>query len=77
MLRASRRDQLALESLLPLLDREITADPEQRDPARRAARREDVAHATSVLKTLRVEEEKRKDRELVAKLNGMSRIMES
>jgi len=36
-----------------------------------------VAHATSVLKTLRVEEEKRKDRELVAKLNGMSRIMES
>lgn len=73
MLRPSRRDQLALEPLLPLIDREITADPEQRDPARRAARKREVAQATLIYRNLRVEEEKRKDRELRARLDGLSR----
>lgn len=72
MLRPSRRDQLALEPLLLLIDREITADPEQRDPARRAARRHEVAQATLNFKSLRVAEEVKKDRELRTKLNGMS-----
>ena len=72
MLRPSRRDQLALESLLPLVDREITADPEQRDPARRAARRHEVSRATLCFGNLRVKEEERKDCELRAKLNGVS-----
>lgn len=75
MLRPSRRDQLALESLLPFIDREITADPEQRDPARRAARRQEVSQATLVFKNLRAVEEERRDRELRAKLNGGSRSL--
>lgn len=75
MLRPSRRDQLALESLLPFIDREITADPEQRDPARRAARRQEVSQATLAFKNLRAEEEERKDRELRAKLNGGPRSL--
>jgi hypothetical protein len=73
MLRPSRRDQLALETLLPLIDREITADPEQRNPARRAARRHEVSRATLSFKNLRVEQEERKDRELRAKLDGVSK----
>lgn len=72
MLRPSRRDQLALEPLLPLIDREVTADPELRDPSRRAARREGVVQATSYYRNLRVEEEERKDRELRVKLDGVS-----
>ena len=73
MIRPSRGDQLALEPLLPFIDREITADPEQRDPARRAARRREVAHASLYFKNLRVEEEERRDRELRAKLDGVSK----
>ena len=72
MLHPSRRDQLALEPLLPFIDREITADPEQRNPARRAARRQEVAQATLYFKNLRAEEEERKDRELRARLDGVS-----
>lgn len=75
MLRPSRRDQLALEPLLPLIDREITADPEQRDPSRRAARREGVVQATSYFRNLRVEEEARKDREIRSKLDGMTKLL--
>lgn len=75
MLRPSRRDQLALEPLLPLIDREITADPEQRDPSRRAARREGVVQATSYFRNLRNEDEERKDRELRAKLDGVSKLL--
>lgn len=77
MLRPSLRDQLALESLLPLMDREITADPEQRDPARRTARRQDVAHAMLVFKNIRVEKQEREERELRAKLNGVSETIGS
>lgn len=72
MLCPSRRDQLALESLLPLIDREITVDPEQQDPARRAARRHEVSRATLSFRNLRVEEEETKARELRARLNGVS-----
>jgi hypothetical protein len=75
MLHQSRRDQLALEPLLPFIDREITANPERRDPARRAARRQDVPQATLYFKNLRAEEEEKKDRELRARLNGLSKSL--
>jgi hypothetical protein len=70
MLQPSRRDRLALEPLLPYINHEITADPEQRETARRAARRQAVAQASSYFRNLRAEEEKQKERELRAKLNG-------
>ena len=69
MLPPSRRDQLTFEPLLPFINREITAYPEQRDPARRTARRQDVAQATMYFKGLRAAEEDKKDRELRAKLD--------
>ena len=75
MLHQSRRDQLTLEPLLPFIDREITADPERRDPARRTARRQDVAQATLYFKNLRAEKEEKKDRDLRARLNGVSKSM--
>jgi hypothetical protein len=56
MLRPFQRGQLGLEPLLTLIDWEITADPEQRDPARRAARRQEVARATMIFRDLRVGE---------------------
>jgi hypothetical protein len=70
----SRRDKQVLEQLLPLLDREITADPEQHDPRRRAIRKQDVAHARLLLKEERRAEEVRKDNELRAKLDSESQI---
>ena len=70
MLQPSRRDRIALEPLLPYINREITADPEQRDPARRAARRQAVAQASSYFKKLRAEEEEKKEQELRASLAG-------
>jgi hypothetical protein len=70
----SRRDKQALEQLLPLLDQEITADPEQHDPRRRAIRRQDVAHVKLLLKEERVAEEAKKDSELRAKLDSESQM---
>jgi hypothetical protein len=70
MLQPSRRDWLALEPLLPCINREITANSGQRDPARRAARRQAVAQAPSYFRNLHAEEEEQKERELRAKLNG-------
>lgn len=66
----SRRDRQALEQLLPLLDREITVDPEQQNPARRAARRQDVACARVLFNEERRAQEARKDSELRARLDS-------
>lgn len=73
----SRRDQNVLEQLLPFIDREITVDPEQQDPARRAARRQDVAHAKILLSEERRAEEAKKDNELRAKLDSESDVFSS
>jgi hypothetical protein len=70
----SRRDKQVLEQLLPLLDREITADPGQYDPRRRATRRQDVAHAKLLLSEERRAEEVKKDSELRAKIDSESQI---
>ena len=66
----SRRDRNAVEQLLPLLLREVTADPEQQDLARRAARRADVVQAKELFKTQRAAEERKKDELLRARLEG-------
>lgn len=70
MLHVSRRDRLALEPLLDHIAREITADPDQRDPARLAARRHDVAQAKKCFKRLRDVEAEKADSELRMKLNS-------
>jgi hypothetical protein len=75
MLPISRRDRQAVEQLLPLLHREITADPEQHNPLRREARRRDIANAKILFNEERRAQEARKDSELRAKLDGKSQLL--
>lgn len=74
MVMASRRNEAVVEALLPLFAREITADPEHRDPRRRRARIEDFEQIRLGLRALRRQQraaaERKKDDELRLKLNG-------
>lgn len=73
MIPFSRRDEIAVQQMISLFHREITVDPEQHNPARRAARRQDIAHARMYFNQRRAADEQRKDDELRAKLDGQCR----
>ena len=64
------RDLSLVGSLLPLFTREITADPEQHNRARREARIRDLKQMGSYMRETRMEAERRKDDELRARLDG-------
>jgi len=70
MLRTSARDLSLVGGLLPLFTREITADPEQHNRARREARIRGFNEMGKYITETRVEAERRKDDELRAKLEG-------
>lgn len=74
MFRISRRDEIAVESLLPLFAREITADPERHNPARREARIKEIKRYQRGFRALRQRQraaaDKKQDEELRTKLNG-------
>lgn len=70
MFSVSRRDKATLEQLYPLLKREVTADPEQHNPARRAAIRAAIAQAEESCRQRHAADLKKKDDELRAKLDG-------
>lgn len=72
MFHSTSRDVALVDGLLPLFNREITADPEQRNRARREARIGELGGIGRYIKERRLEAEKRKDDELRAKLNGES-----
>jgi hypothetical protein len=65
------RDLSLVGSLLPLFTREITADPEQHNRARREARIRDLKQMGSYMRETRMEAERRKDDELRARLDGV------
>lgn len=73
----SRRDELAVEGLIDLLDREATVDPEKHDPERRAEIKKDIAQARERFKQQHAAKERNKDDALRAKLDGESRMVDS
>jgi hypothetical protein len=70
MFHPSSRDLSLVGSLLPLFTREITADPEQHNRARREARIRGLKQMRSYMKETRIEAERRQDDELRARLDG-------
>jgi hypothetical protein len=72
MFRPSSRDLSLVGSLLPLLTREITADPEQHDRGRREARIRGLKQMGGYVREQRLEAERREDAELRARLKGAS-----
>lgn len=73
MFRPSSRDLSLVGSLLPLFTREITADPEQHDRARREARIRGLKQMGNYLMEARSQAERREDAELRARLAGASK----
>lgn len=70
MFRPSSRDLSLVGSLLPLFAREITADPEQHNRARREARVREYKEIGRYVNQTKVEDERRQDDELRARLDG-------
>lgn len=69
MFRPSSRDFALVSGLLPLFTREITADPEQHNRARREARIRSYKEIGRFMNETRFEAERRQDDELRAKLD--------
>jgi len=76
MFRPSSRDLSLAGSLLPLFAREITADPEQHNRARREARVRDYKEIGRYVNQSKAEAERRQDDELRARLDGESEPFE-
>jgi hypothetical protein len=72
MFRPSSRDLSLVGSLLPLFAREITADPEQHNRARREARVRDYKEIGRYVNQSNAEAERRQDDELRTRLDGES-----
>jgi hypothetical protein len=72
MFRPSPRDLSLLGGLLPLFAREITADPEQHDRARREARIRGYKEIGRYVDQTKAEAERKRDDALRVKLDGMS-----
>jgi hypothetical protein len=72
MFRPSSRDLSLVGSLLPLFAREMTADPEQHNRARREARVRDYKEIGRYVNQSKAEAERRQDDELRARLDGES-----
>ena len=70
MFHPSSRDLSLVGSLLPLFTREITADPEQHNRARREASIRGLKQMGSYMRETRIEAERRQDDELRARLDG-------
>lgn len=74
MFRSSRRDEIAVEALLPSFAREITADLERHNPARREARIKEIKGYQRDFRALgqrqRAVADKKQDDELRTRLNG-------
>jgi hypothetical protein len=76
MFRPSSRDLSLVGSLLPLFAREMTADPEQHNRARREARVRDYKEIGRYVNQSKAEAERRQDDELRARLDGESEPFE-
>jgi hypothetical protein len=76
MFRPSSRDLSLVGSLLPLFAREMTADPEQHNRARREARVRDLKEIGRYVNQSKAEAERRQDDELRARLDGESEPFE-
>jgi hypothetical protein len=76
MFRPSSRDLSLVGSLLPLFAREMTADPEQHNRARREARDRDFKEIGRYVNQSKAEAERRQDDELRARLDGESEPFE-
>ena len=74
MFHPSSRDLSLVGSLLPLFTREITADPEQHNRARREARIRGLKQMGSYMRETRIEAERRQDDELRARLDGEMKL---
>lgn len=72
MFRPSPRDLSLLGGLLPLFAREITADPEQHDRARREARIRGYKEIGRYVDQTKAEAERKRDDALRVKLDGES-----
>jgi hypothetical protein len=70
MFHPSSRDLSLVGSFLPLFTREITADPEQHNRARREARIRGLKQMGIYMRETRIEAERRQDDELRARLDG-------
>lgn len=71
----SRRDEIAVEGLIDLFDREVTVDPEKHDPERRKAIKKVIARAREYYKQQSAAKERKKDDALRAKLDGEFRLV--
>jgi hypothetical protein len=72
MFRPSPRDLSLISGLLPLFSREITADPEQHDRARREARIRGYQDIGKYVNHTKAEAERKRDDALRVKLDGES-----